>query len=225
MRGTVYFITGIDTDIGKTVCTGLLAKYLLNNNRTVITQKLVQTGCRGISEDILRHRKIMGIELTEDDLQSKTCRYVFTKPCSPHLAAELEKREIDCGRLTEDTEQLRDKYSVVLLEGAGGLYAPLTREIASIDYVVKNAYPLVIVSSSRLGSLNHTLGLIELCSHRRLEIAGLLYNRFAEQDDEIGRDSRQVITESLKKMGFNCPVLDVKDTAETEELECGMLFT
>ncbi|NOX35321.1 MAG: AAA family ATPase, partial [Deltaproteobacteria bacterium] len=53
------FITGIDTDIGKTIVTGLMAAYLKNKNINAITQKIVQTGCSGISGDILVHRKLM----------------------------------------------------------------------------------------------------------------------------------------------------------------------
>ena len=52
------FITGIDTDSGKSIATGLLAKYLLLNNKSIITQKYVQTGCIGTAEDLITHRKI-----------------------------------------------------------------------------------------------------------------------------------------------------------------------
>ena len=60
MKG-VYFVSGIDTDIGKTVATGMLAKQLLQQGKSVITQKPVQTGCQNIADDIAVHRNIMGI--------------------------------------------------------------------------------------------------------------------------------------------------------------------
>ncbi|STY61014.1 dithiobiotin synthetase [Mannheimia haemolytica] len=53
----VFFITGIDTDIGKTIATGWYAKKLMQQGASVITQKMIQTGCRGIAEDLLIHRK------------------------------------------------------------------------------------------------------------------------------------------------------------------------
>ncbi|MCK5071639.1 MAG: dethiobiotin synthase, partial [Desulfocapsa sp.] len=91
----VICISGIDTDIGKTIATGLLAKALLSQGYSVITQKVAQTGCTGISEDILKHRELMDTGLYPEDTNGLTCPYVFSKPCSPHLAAELSQTQID----------------------------------------------------------------------------------------------------------------------------------
>ena len=88
-------ITGIDTGVGKTLITGLFARHLRAAGHSVITQKLVQTGCAGMSEDILLHRRLMGIDLTDADRQGITCPYVFALPASPHLAASAEGRVID----------------------------------------------------------------------------------------------------------------------------------
>lgn len=89
MKG-VYFVSGIDTDIGKTVATGMLAKQLLQQGKSVITQKPVQTGCQDIAEDIAVHRKIMGIPMQEADEQRLTMPEIFSHPASPHLAARLD---------------------------------------------------------------------------------------------------------------------------------------
>ena len=89
--GKVIFVSGIDTDVGKTVATGIYAKKLMEQGFSVITQKMIQTGCKNIADDLLVHRKIQGIDLTAEDLQGDTCPYLFEYPCSPHLAAKLEK--------------------------------------------------------------------------------------------------------------------------------------
>ncbi|PRI66971.1 ATP-dependent dethiobiotin synthetase BioD, partial [Haemophilus influenzae] len=91
--GKVIFISGIDTDVGKTIATGIYAKKLMEQGCSVITQKMIQTGCKNIADDLLVHRKIQGIDLTEEDLQGETCPYVFEYPCSPHLAAKRESRK------------------------------------------------------------------------------------------------------------------------------------
>ena len=88
------FIGGIDTDIGKTYATGVLAKALYNRGLKVITQKLVQTGCEGIAEDIITHRDIMGMPLQALDKDGTTCPYVFSKPASPHLLYPLPTPEL-----------------------------------------------------------------------------------------------------------------------------------
>ncbi|MCI5132575.1 MAG: dethiobiotin synthase, partial [Candidatus Electrothrix sp. EH2] len=73
-------ICGIDTGVGKSVVTGLLARYLMEQGRAVITQKPVQTGCRDKPEDILVHRKFMGTDQLAPDEQGLTCSYCFPLP-------------------------------------------------------------------------------------------------------------------------------------------------
>ncbi|EFA27827.1 dethiobiotin synthase [Haemophilus influenzae HK1212] len=109
LMGKVIFISGIDTDVGKTVATGIYAKKLMEQGFSVITQKMIQTGCKNIADDLLVHRKIQGIDLTEEDLQGKTCPYVFEYPCSPHLAAKRESRKIS------PTQRELGQYSVSFL--------------------------------------------------------------------------------------------------------------
>ena len=95
----IVFVTGIDTGIGKSVATGLMARWLAQRGRTVITQKLVQTGCRGpVAEDIAVHRRLMGTGLLDVDRDGTTCPCIFAYPASPHLAARLEGRVVDIGR-------------------------------------------------------------------------------------------------------------------------------
>ncbi len=94
---SVLFISGIDTDIGKTYATGMLAKALMQQGVNVITQKLVQTGVAinpdtgtmGIADDIMTHRKLMEIPLQPCDVDFTTCPYRYEKPASPHLSADL----------------------------------------------------------------------------------------------------------------------------------------
>ena len=67
MKGKVLFISGIDTNVGKTFATGILARQLAAEGHKVITQKMIQTGCIDVSEDIEMHRRLMGIPFTEED--------------------------------------------------------------------------------------------------------------------------------------------------------------
>lgn len=201
-KGRVFCISGIDTDIGKTIVTGLLAGYLVRQGLRTITQKIVQTGCTGISEDILRHRQIMGSGILDEDRQGLTCPYVFATPCSPHLAARLAGQAIDCGLLGRATDSLRERYDVVLLEGAGGLHVPLTDDLTLLDYIGEKGYPVILVTSPRLGSINHTLMALELLHNRGIELRGLVYNRFQDHDPRITADSVEVFLRNLARFGF-----------------------
>lgn len=205
----VYFISGIDTDAGKSIVTGVIARTLLQKGVKVITQKFIQTGCVGISEDILKHRKIMGIPPQEVDEDGTTCPYVMTYPASPHLAAEIDRVEIDVKRIHRSTEKLDAAYDVVLLEGAGGLYVPVSRKYLTIDYIQEYKHPLILVSSSKLGSINHTLMSLELCRLRGIEVAYVVYNDFPNDSEWIKKDSITIIRQYLDEHFPDCGLLEL----------------
>ena len=217
----VYFISGIDTDAGKSIVTGVIARTLLQKGVHVITQKFIQTGCVGISEDILKHREIMGIPPQEVDRDGTTCPYVMTYPSSPHLAAEIDRVEIDVERIHRSTEKLAAAYDVVLLEGAGGLYVPVSRQYLTIDYIQEYKHPLILVSSSKLGSINHTLMSLELCRLRGIEVAYVVYNDFPNDSEWIKNDSITIIRQYLDEHFPDCRLseLPVVEGDKWPELE------
>ena len=154
----IFFVTGIDTGIGKSVATGLMARYLAQRGRTVITQKFVQTGCQGpVAEDIAVHRRLMGTGLFDVDRDGTTCPACFAFPASPRLAARLENRVVDTAVIDRATARLAAKFEHVLVEGVGGVMVPLTESLTVLDYVAQRRCPMIVVGSLRLGSINHTL--------------------------------------------------------------------
>jgi dethiobiotin synthetase len=211
MNGTVIAISGIDTGIGKTYATGLLAKALLQQNKRVITQKIVQTGGEGIAEDIIEHRRLMGIALQDVDIEKLTSPSVFRYPASPHLSAALEGLEVDLHHIRNTTTALQQQFDLVLLEGVGGLLVPLAPNLLFADYILDAGYPLLLVTSPRLGSINHTLLSVEACVKRGIVIKGVIYNCFGTFEKLIADDTRDVIRHYLGKAGFIAPLIDLRD--------------
>lgn len=200
MKENVYFVSGIDTNIGKSYATGYLARQWNEQGIRTITQKLIQTGNTDLSEDIELHRRLMGTGLLPEDREGLTMPEIFTYPCSPHLAAEIDGRPVDFGKIERATGVLSRKYEAVLLEGAGGLMVPLTRDLLTIDYVARKHYPLIFVTSGRLGSINHTLLGLEAIKRRGIRLHTLVYNLFPESDDErIRRDTEAFLRSWLEK--------------------------
>lgn len=196
----VFFVSGIDTGIGKTYTTGYLAKLWNEQGIQTITQKLVQTGNIGISEDIEKHREIMGMGWFPEDKTKLTMPEIFTYPASPHLATKIDDRDIDFDKINTATEQLSKKYQRVLLEGAGGLMVPLTQNLLSIDYIQAQKLPVILVSSGRLGSINHTLLSLEALKIRNIELYALAYNLSDESQDEIiSKDTAEYLKNYLSK--------------------------
>lgn len=207
----IICITGIDTDIGKSIVTGALARFLSQSGKTVITQKICQTGCEKVSEDIVTHRRIMGIDMQEVDESGLTCPYIFPEPCSPHLAARLAASRIDCDRITSATAALAEQYQYVLVEGVGGLLVPLVGTFTLLDYLEQQGYPQILVSHSRLGSINHTLSALEILKGRGVDLLGLVYNRFRETNALIAEDSAAVFRGGLKQYGFASKLIDMPE--------------
>lgn len=192
---SVLFISGIDTDIGKTYATGLLARALINKGINVITQKLVQTGVASdnngkmsIADDIIIHRKLMNIPLQPCDIDHTTCPYRYKKPASPHLSAALAGDTLDVNVITNATKALQTDFDVVLLEGAGGLLVPMTTRLLTLDYIAEQGYPVILVTSGRLGSINHTLLSLEAIKSRGLKIHSVIYNPI--HDDAANTDKQ-----------------------------------
>ena len=92
----VIFISGIDTDAGKTYMTGMYARRLMEGGKRVITQKFIQTGNDEFSEDIEVHRKIMGTGLLPEDVEHLTAPIIFSYPASAQLAARIDVDSADC---------------------------------------------------------------------------------------------------------------------------------
>ncbi len=184
-----YFITGIGTDVGKSWATGWLANRFAFEGKSVITQKFIQTGNVGRSEDIEVHRKIMGIPMTEEDRLMLTAPEIFSYPCSPDLASKIDNREIDFKEIEAASEELERRYDVVLIEGAGGIMVPLKGEYLTIDYIKDKNLPTVVVTNGQLGSINHTLLTLEAIRQRGITLSEVIYNHFFDKDPTICADT------------------------------------
>lgn len=209
---SIYFVSGIDTDAGKSVVTGVLARTWREQGCRVITQKFVQTGNLSTSEDIEMHRRLMGIPLQSEDLDGTTCPLIFTYPSSPQLAARMDGREIDLSLVDRSSRKLLGTYDTVLLEGAGGLFVPLTDTYSTIDYVAERKLPLILVTSPRLGSINHTVLSLEACRTRGIEVAMLVYNLYPATAAPIVEDTRRYLQQYMDRYHSSAHWVEVDDT-------------
>ena len=200
----VYFVSGIDTDAGKSYATGILAARWREQGVKVITQKFIQTGCgsgksMAVSEDIALHRRLMGLELLPEDLDGTTCPIMFSYPASPDFAARLEGTEPDLASVKRSTEKLLERYEKVLIEGAGGLMVPIRGFYTTLDYIEDHALPVILVTNPKLGSVNHTLLSLEACINRGIRVDMVLYNLYPETSPEITEDTRRFLGEWLHR--------------------------
>ncbi|MCM1032404.1 MAG: dethiobiotin synthase [Odoribacter sp.] len=189
-----YFLTGIDTDAGKTYATAFLARKFMDEGLSVITQKFIQTGCDSTSEDIEAHRRLTGTGLLPEDEQGLTAPVIFHYPASAQLAARLDGREIDLGLIDNASAQLAATHDVLIIEGAGGLMVPVTDDFFTIDYITTRQLPVILVTNGVLGSINHTILSLQAIKARNLELPYVIYNTYFDNDKIIAADTLGFVT-------------------------------
>ncbi len=195
----VVMVAGIDTDIGKTFVTSRIYADSYKSGMNIITHKLVQTGSSGCSSDILAHREAAGIDLLPEDLSGESCGALFSTPASPHLAARLDNKTVDPPAILASIRSLSLNYEYLLCECAGGLFVPLTPDFLQIDLLQQLAAPVILVTSPRLGSINHTLLSLEALKSRGIPLHSLVYNLFGNENPEIVADTEQFLRNWLQK--------------------------
>jgi dethiobiotin synthetase len=203
------FLSGIDTDAGKTYATVFLARKFQSEGRSVITQKFIQTGCTDTSEDIEAHRHLMGTGMLPEDLDGTTAPIIFTYPASAQLAAKIDGREIDLNLVDRSTEILAQRYDTVIIEGAGGLMVPITDDFFTIDYISSRRLPVALVTNGVLGSINHTILSLEALEHRGIEIAYVIYNKHFDTDAVIAADTLGFIRRYLARKHPHTELLEM----------------
>jgi len=178
-----FVVTGTDTNIGKTIfCAGLCgflgARYW----------KPVQAGLEGPTDsDVVA--EFAGVEIVPE-------AYRLKLPASPHQAAAEEDAAIDPGALTPPDGPL-------VIEGAGGLMVPLTRDTLFIDVFARWRLPLILCARTRLGTINHTLLSIEAIRARAIPLLGVAFI------GDTNEESERIITEigKVKRLG-RLPVIE-----------------
>ncbi|MDB4512282.1 dethiobiotin synthase [Arenicella sp.] len=195
---TTLFLSGIDTDIGKSVACGALASSLLDSGFQLSTQKWVETGTLSGSQDLLTHQKIAKKKFNTSASELHL-PYRFDYPASPHLSARLENHQINPDYLVEQTRQLEADSEHVIIEGSGGLCVPLNHTTMMIDLVAQLNLPILLVTSARLGSINHTILSLEACQQRDIEVRAVIYNHFPRQEEIIFCETRDYLKNYLDK--------------------------
>ena len=156
-----FIICGTDTDIGKTLISSFFVKGLNS-----FYWKPIQSGIESQTDS-------QTVEKLAQVSKEKIIKeaYVFSKPLSPHWAAEIDQKAINFDKLS-----LPKVQGSLIIETAGGLMVPITRNFLQIDQIKEWNLPVILVCKSSLGTLNHTLLSIEALKRRHIEILGLVIN-------------------------------------------------
>jgi dethiobiotin synthetase len=185
-----YFITGIGTDVGKTVVSAIVVEALQADYwKPVQAGELSHTDTHSVKELISNSKSVMHGH-----------SYALKTPMSPHASAEIDGIEIDLNHIiAPETE------NNLVIEGAGGLLVPLNERETILD-IIKSDYKVIVVSRHYLGSINHSLLTLSQLRAEGIEVAGIIFNgtRHASTEDiikkmgkvkEIGRIDEEALVD------------------------------
>ena len=154
------FVTGISTDVGKTVASAIIVEAL-----NADYWKPIQAGDLDNSDS-----KRVGDLISNSKTKIHQNSYQLKTPASPHFAAEIDGITIDLKKIMEPKTN-----NHLVIEGAGGVFVPLNESDCVID-LIQNDYNVVVVSRHYLGSINHTLLTVEALKNRKINIVGILFS-------------------------------------------------
>lgn len=190
-----YFITGTDTEIGKTHATCALLTTAAQQGLRAVGLKPVAAGtdADGRNDDVLRLMAASNVVLPERTVNP----WLLNEPLSPHIAARLAGIEITMDPILESFNAAKGLADLILVEGVGGLYAPLSESLSQPDLIHALDLPVILVVGLRLGCLNHALLTAAAIQQHGLRFAGWIGNQidpcFLAQEDNI-----QTLHERLK---------------------------
>jgi dethiobiotin synthetase len=177
-----FFITGTDTEVGKSWCTiGLMAR-LQQQGHSVVGMKPVASGCTETAaglrnEDALLLQRQSSLEAPYELINP----YAFRPAIAPHLAAAQAGQRIKLGKIIERFIQLEAKADYIVVEGVGGWLVPLNEEEGVADLAVALQLPVILVVGLRLGCINHALLTAESIRASGCTLAGWIANTVTPQ--------------------------------------------
>lgn len=176
---TGLFITGTDTDVGKTTVAAGLAGAFKNRGFSVGVMKPVQSGAgmrngRLYSQDAELMVKAAGSE----DEENLVCPVLLKEALAPATAAEMEGKTIDIELIKNAFMELERRHNIVIVEGAGGMAVPLKDRFLVSDLIACLGLPAIVVARAGLGTINHTFLTVEHARKRGIAIIGVVINNY-----------------------------------------------
>ncbi len=218
MRG--LFITGTDTEVGKTHVAAIIARSLCAAGHRVGVYKPAASDCRHegdalVSDDAVALWQAAGRPGELD----RVCPQRFEAPLAPHLAARAEGKQLDAALLTGGIEYWgKAGVDIVLVEGVGGLMCPMGDDLYVADLARDLGFPLIVVSRNTLGTINHTLQTLWVAATYRggLDVAGVVLNQSGPADDDLSTASNRQQLATHCRVPILTEVAWQADRCETE---------
>lgn len=203
------FVTGTDTDVGKTFVTAGLAAVMQSLGYKSGVYKPFQSGAE-VKNGFLVAPDLAYVKQLDFYVET-LCSYLMKAPTAPYIAAELEGIEIELDTVKREYESIKNNCEILLVEGAGGLMVPVTKEVLMIDVAKMFDIPLLIVARPDLGTINHTLLTINAAKQAGLDVAGVIINRYPQGTNDPAIKTAPKLIEEYSDATILGIIPDIKD--------------
>jgi dethiobiotin synthetase len=199
-----YFVTGTDTDVGKTFVACQMIEQMRKQGKRVGAYKPVASGAETIdASDAYSLWRALGGDIPFEWITPQR----FAAPLAPPLAAQMENRSVSEEMLLKGIEPWSSQCEYLIVEGAGGLLSPLSWSLTNADLAQQIGYPLVLVASNRLGVVHQILATAEVALQRGLPIAEIVLNDTHATDSDLAANTNlQLLKPFLDRICPNTPV-------------------
>ncbi|RDH82450.1 MAG: dethiobiotin synthase [endosymbiont of Galathealinum brachiosum] len=175
MKG--LFITGTDTNVGKTYIACLIAAELKSRNLNIIPRKPVETGCEIINDELYPADASVLLKASQSNITlDEVCPYRYTPPISPQLAIKRSGNSISLDDLVSTCKKNITEKDLLLVEGAGGFYSPICTDALNADLASRLNLPVILVTEDRVGAVNQALLAINAIEKHQLKICAVVLN-------------------------------------------------
>lgn len=206
--GAGVFVTGTDTEVGKTVVAAAIARTLAGDGATVAVFKPAITGLQDPGEpDHALLRRAAGSSQSDEEIAP----YRYGPPASPHLAADLTGEPIDPAALRAAAAHAAGSAHTLVCEGVGGFMVPLTPGYLIRDFARDLSFPVVVAARPGLGTINHSLLTLESVRSVGLHVAAVVMTPWPEQPSEIEQSNRETVERLGAVPVLTLPRLDLDE--------------
>ncbi len=213
-RKNDYFITGTDTEIGKTFTTSALLRAFAKQGNSTLGMKPIASGAEEI-DGVLHNEDVDSLVAASSVKapQEIVVPYLMRTPAAPHIVAALENVTMDVQHIASCYQQAQQLADVVLVEGVGGFCVPLDDETSTVDLAQRLALPVILVVGMRLGCINHALLTAQAINASGLRLAGWVANT-VDTDMKFFEENVQTLKQRL-----DAPCLAVMPRLAINEIE------
>ena len=221
-----FFITGTDTGVGKTIIAGALILIIRSLELRVCGMKPIETGCfksklKVQSSKFKVKEKVLipsdGMFLKKiadmDDSINSVAPIRLENPLAPFPASEIEGMPVDIEKIKKAFAELAKKYDAVVVEGIGGLLVPINYNYFVLDLAKDFGLPIIIVSRTGIGTINHTLLTVNYAMKKGLNVAGIILNYSRPPENTLAEETNPEVIRQISPV----PILGIFPYIESRE--------